>query len=140
MAGEYAPAGADLSLDAVTGRATVSSRTTYLALLTAAPTDATTMGTMSEITTPGTNGYDRKAVTWTAPADSSGVRRTENEGAITFGAFTSDLANCTHCALVSASTGTSGDFLFFWTLDAARNPASGDSISFADGVLYITLD
>jgi hypothetical protein len=140
MAGEAAPNGADRALDAITGRATVTTRTTYLALLTAAPDDTTTMATMTELTTPATNGYARQAVTWTAPADASGVRRSENEGAVTFGAFTSDLGNVTHCALVSASTGTSGDFLYFWTLDAARNPANGDSISFADGVLYMTLD
>jgi hypothetical protein len=140
MAGEAAPAGGDRALDAITGRATVTTRATYLALLTAAPSDTTTMATMTEPVAPGTSGYSRPAVTWTAPADASGTRRTENEGAITIGPFTGDLGNITHCALVSASTGTSGDFLYFWTLDAARDPANGDSISFADAALYMTLD
>lgn len=140
MAGEFAPNGGDRALDALTGRATVSSRTTYLALLTAAPSDTTTMATMTELTTPGSNGYSRQTITWTAPADSSGTRRTENEGVITFGPFSSDLGNVTHIALVSASTGTAGDFLAFWTADAARDPANGDSISIADGAIYLTLD
>lgn len=140
MAGELAPNGSDRALDAVTGRATVTSRTTYLVLLTAAPSDTTTMSTMSELTTPGTNGYSRQVVTWSTPADASGTRRTQNVGVVGFGPFSSDLSNVTHLALVSASTGTAGDFLAFWAADAARDPASGDSIDVADGALYITLD
>jgi hypothetical protein len=140
MAGEAAPAGADRALDAISGRATATTRTTYLALLTATPTDATTMATMAEVTTPASNGYDRKAVTWTAPTDSSGVRRSENEGAVTFGAATSDWAEVTCCALVSALTGTSGDFLYWWVFDTPRNAAIGDSIQIADAALYMTLD
>jgi hypothetical protein len=141
MSGEAANTGGDIGLDAKTGRATQSARTTYLALLTSAPSDTTTLGTMAELTTPGTNGYDRQSVTWSAPgSDGAGARETHNTGTITFGPFTSDLSNVTHCALVSASTGTTGDFIFFWALDSARDPASGDSISFAASALVMKED
>lgn len=138
MAGELSTVGANNALDGALGRVTQTARTTYLALLTAAPTDATTMATMTEVTTPGSNGYARQAVTWSAP--SGDPSSSSNTGALTFGPFSADLGNVTHCALVSASTGTAGDLIFWWSLTAARDPASGDSISFAAGALVATLD
>jgi hypothetical protein len=141
MSGEFSDKGADIALDAVSGRATQSARTMYLAFLTSAPSDTTTMSTMSEITTPGTNGYTRPAVTPTAPgSDGAGARETHNSGAITDGPFTSDLSNCTHAALVSASSGTSGDLVFWWALTSARDPANGDSFSVADSALVMKAD
>lgn len=140
MPGEMSDAGCALALDAVTGRATVTTRTTYLVLLTAAPSDTTTMSTMTELTTPATNGYSRQSVTWTTPALDTSVMATKNSAQITFGPFSADLGNVTHCALVSASTGTAGDFLAYWTLDAARDPASGDSIQFAANALVLKND
>lgn len=137
MAGSASNVGEKIALDAMTGRATQSARTTYLALLTEAPTDTTTMSTMSELTTPGTNGYSRQTVTWSDPGTGGS---TSNSAAITFGPFTADLPNITHCALVSAATGTAGDLIFYWTADVARDPISGDSVSIAAGSLTITLD
>lgn len=138
MAGELSTVGANNALDAATGRATQTARTTYLALLTAAPTDASTMGTMTEVFTPGSNGYARASVTWSAP--SGDPSSTSNTNTLTFGAFTADPANVTHCALVSASTGTAGDLIAWWSLTSARDAASGDTISFAASALVLTLD
>jgi hypothetical protein len=138
MAGEFSTAGANLALDAVTGRATVSTRTTYLALLTTAPTDATTMAAMTEVFTPGASGYARQAVTWAAPSGDPSA--TSNTGVLTFGAFTADPASVTHCALVDAATGTSGNVLAIWSLATARDAAIGDTISFAAGALTLTCD
>ena len=137
MAGQPSNAGEKIALDALSGRATQTARTTYLALLTAAPGDTTSMATMAELTTPTTNGYDRKAVTWTDPTTTGS---TTNNPAITFGPFSSDLSNVTHCALVSTLTGTGGDFIFYWSLDAPKDPANGDSIEFAISALTMTLD
>lgn len=137
MPGQPSSAGSKIAIDALTGRATQTSRVTYLALLTAAPTDATTLATMTELTSPGTNGYARQAVTWTDPV---ATEASSNNGTVTFGPFSSNLGNVTHCALVSAQTGTTGDFIFYWTLDTARDPNVGDSISFAAGQLSMTLD
>lgn len=138
MAGELSTVGANNALDAVTGRATQTARTTYLALLTATPTDATTMATMTEVFAPGASGYNRVAVTWSAP--SGDPSSSSNTGALAFGPFTADPANVTHCALVSASTGTSGDFLFWWSLTTPRDAANGDTINFAAGALVANLD
>lgn len=135
MAGEASSVGAGLALDAMTGRATVTARTTYLALLTAAPTDATTLATMTEVTTAG---YSRQTVAWSAP--SGDPRATSNSGALTFGPFTADPPNVTHAALVSAATGTTGDLIYFWTLDVARDGISGDSLTVAVGALVAQLD
>jgi hypothetical protein len=110
----------------------------YLVLLTAAPTDATTMATMTELTTPGTNGYDREICAWdAATGDPSSA---DNTSLITFGPFTADLGNVTHLGLVSAATGTAGDFVMYWTADVAKDPANGDSITVAAGALVMTLD
>jgi hypothetical protein len=141
MPGESSDKGADIALDAMTGRATQTARTTYLVLLTSAPSDTTTMGTMAELTAPASNGYARQAVTWNTPAtDGAGARQSTNNGAVTFGAFSADLSAVTHVALVSASTGTGGDFIYYWTLDSSRDPANGDSIQFADQALVMKVD
>lgn len=136
MAGELSQVGANYALDIVTGRnAGPGARTTYLALLTAAPSDTSTLATMTELSA---TGYSRQAVTWAAP--SGDPSSTSNSGTITFGPFSTDPANITHCALVSASSGTTGDFLMHWTLTTARDPASGDSATVASGALVMTLD
>jgi hypothetical protein len=135
MPGEASTVGAGKGLDAITGRATQTARTTYLALLTAAPTDATTLATMTEVTTAG---YARQAVTWSAPTGDP--QSSSNTGALTFGPFSADPPNVTHGALVSAATGTTGDFLWWWALDTARDGANGDSLTVAAGALVANLD
>jgi len=128
---EFSTVGAQYALDIVTGRATnpftASSRTTYLALLSAAPTDASTLGTMTEIST---SGYARQSVTWSAPS-SADPPETHLTATVTFGPFTADPPNVTHFALVSASSGTTGDFLAWGAWGTARDAASGDSLQVA---------
>jgi hypothetical protein len=119
----------------MSGRATQTARTTYLALLTAAPSDSTTVATMTELSA---TGYSRQAVTWSAP--SGDPRVTSNSGTLTFGPVSTDPANVTHAALVSSSSGTTGDFIYFWTLDTARDGISGDSFQVANGALVMQLD
>jgi len=138
MAGQPSTAGANIMLDALTGRATQTARTMYLALLTAAPGDTTTMATMTELTTPGSNGYSRQTCAWDAPTGDPAS--TDNTALITFGPFTSDLTQVTHLALVSASTGTAGDLVAYWTADVPKDPANGDSITIAAGALVMTAD
>lgn len=135
MPGQLSTTGANIALDAATGRATQSARTTYLALLTAAPTDSTTVTTMSELVA---TGYSRQAVTWAAP--SSDPSSTSNTATITWGPFSSDPANVTHIALVSSASGLSGDLIMYWTADTARNAANGESIQAAAGALVMTID
>lgn len=133
--GEFSTRGANIALDAWSGRATQSARTTYLALLTGTPGDATTIATLAEVTTAG---YARQAVTWGAPAGDPSV--IANSAPVVFGPFGADPPNITHVALVSAASGTTGDVLGFWTLDAAKDAATGESIQFNTGALSMGLD
>lgn len=134
MAGKLSTVGDNIALDAATGRAAAAARTTYLCLLTAAPTDASTMATMAELTTAG---YARQTCAWTAPTGQPAS--SNNSAQLTFGPFTADPPNVTHAALVSAATGTVGDFLAYWTLDVAKDAAINESIQVAVAGLVMTL-
>lgn len=135
MPGELSTVGANNALDAAFGRVTQTARTVYLALLTAAPTDASTMATMAEVSTAG---YARQACAFTAPTGDPSS--TGNSAQLTFGPFTADPPNVTHCAVVSASSGTTGDFIAWWALDVAKDAAVNESIQVAIGGLVMTLD
>lgn len=139
MAGSLSDKGADIALDAASGRATQTARTMYLALLTAAPSNSSTPATMTEY---AATGYSRQAWTPTTPAANSSARRTSNSNAITFGPITgaNGSTSITHAALVSSSSGTTGDLTMFWTLDASRTPAAGDSITVAINAVSMDLD
>jgi hypothetical protein len=139
MPGKASDRGADIALDAITGRQTQTARTMYLVLLTAAPTDATTLATMVEYTAAG---YARQTWTPAAPSASGGNRRSANTNGITYGPLTgaNGTTAITHAALVSALTGTTGDLTFYWTLDSPRTPASGDSITVAANAVAADLD
>jgi len=70
MPGQFSDVGSRLALDAIIGRATVSSRTTYLALLLAEPSDSNTAGTIS-ISEYGATAYSRQIIPWSAPTTSA---------------------------------------------------------------------
>lgn len=135
MPGQPSTVGANNMLDGMSGRATQTARTTYIALLTSAPSDTTTNATMAELSG---SGYSRQSVTWGAP--SGDPSSTANTNALTFGPFGFDPASVTHLALVSSASGTTGDFIWYWTADVAKDAASGDSITIAIGALTMTAD
>lgn len=125
MAGSLSDAGENAALDALV------SSTHYLALCTTAPTDSA-LGT--ELA--AGNGYARQSVSWAAA--SAGSKATN--AAITFGPFTTDFGNVTHLMLMdAASGGTAANMKFYWTADAAKDPANGDSITIASGALSMSL-
>lgn len=135
MSFEFSQVGANNALDGAFGRVTQTARTVYLALLSAAPSDTTTLATMTEYSAAG---YARQAITWSAPSgDPSAL---SNSGVITVGPFTADPPSTGHFAVVSASSGTTGDFIGWGAWTTARDPASGDSATVANGALSITLD
>lgn len=140
MPGELSDAGADIALDAVSGRATQTARTMYVALLTAAPSDATTPATMTEYSA---TGYARATFTPTTPAASGGgARRFSNNAQITIGPLTgaNGSSTITHAALVSSSSGTTGQLVLFWTLDSSRTPAANDSVQIAANAFTFDAD
>lgn len=150
MPGEFSDVGSARALDALTGRATATARTMYLALCTAAPTDTsqTIGGTTFSITEYAATGYARQAVTFGsgtgttgAPSLVSAVPTTANTAAVTFGPFTAGTgATITHLALVSASSGSTGDLVAYWTLDTSRTPVTNDSVQIAIGALTLAVD
>lgn len=135
MPGQLSTVGANIALDAATGRVTQSARTVYLCLLTTAPVDSTTVATMTEVTTAG---YSRQACTFSAPTSDPSL--VSNTATITFGPFSADPPNVPYLALVSSSSGTGGDFIAYWTADTARDAATGESIQVAAGGLTLSLD
>jgi hypothetical protein len=135
MPGEATTFGANAALDAISGRATQTARNTYLALLTAAGTDANTIAQLTEV---ATSGYARQQVTWSAPTGDPSV--TSNTAVLTFGPFTADPPSVGFLGLVSSASGTSGDFIYRWTADTARDGILGDSITIAIGALSMSLD
>ena len=139
MPGEFSDAGSLKALDAVTGRATLTAATTYVALLTSAPSDTSTVAQLAEY---GATGYTRQPVTWTQPAlNGSNVAETSNSGSLTFGPFSSGTgATISHCALVTSASGTTGDVVAIWTLDTSRTPSTNDSLQFAANALKLTVD
>ena len=139
MAGEFSDAGALKALEGVTGKTTLSSATTYLALLTAAPSDTSTVAALTEY---GATGYARVAVTWgTAALNGSSIPEIANSAAVSYGPFTAGTgAQITHCALVTSASGTSGEVRIWWGLDTARTPSTNDSLEFAISALKITCD
>lgn len=107
--------------------------TVYVALYTAAPTDA---GGGTEVTG---GSYARVSVSnnntnW--PAAAAGAK--SNGTAITFPTATADWGTAVAFALLDASSG--GNFLFWATLTTNRAILTGDVPSFAIGTLVITED
>lgn len=101
--------------------------TVYVALFTAAPSDA---GGGTEVTG---GDYAREAVTFGAAASGA----VANTGAVTFGPATANWGIVTHMALFDAAS--AGNMLFWGALDASRTVNSGDSAEFAIGDLDVTL-
>lgn len=139
MAGEFSNQGAIHALNAVTHRLTVTAAPGYLALLTAAPTDTTTLATMTEY---AATGYERQVIDWDAPIlNGSSQYECRNTSLVAFGPFTAGTGTTvTHCALVSAQTGTVGEIWAFWTLDTSRTPAVDEVLQFAVAALKLAVD
>lgn len=136
MAGQMSPRGAELALDASTGRASTTSRSMYLALLTAAPDDTTDMSTMTE----ATFTYTRPLIELDA---ATGTPRTiSNTNNETIGPLddADGTQTVSHWALVSAQTGTTGELTWYGSWATSRTPQSGDSLEIAAGDLDLSVD
>jgi hypothetical protein len=118
--------------------------TTYVGLLTAAPTDA---GGGTEVTG---NAYARVAVTsgltaWnntqgnTTGASTGTDGTIENAAVVTFPTPTpAGWGTVTHFAVYDAAT--AGNLLFYAALTASKVINAGDAVSFAAGALSLQLD
>lgn len=137
MPGEFSTYGSRISLDYVTGRAVevATPTTTYLALLTALPTDDTTMAQLAEVTTAG---YARPTVAWTA-ATATSPSSAQNVGLLSFGALVADMVSpAVALALVTVATGTAGQIRLWWELDQPMQLLTGQTLQIAPGALTMT--
>jgi len=101
----------------------------YVALFTAAPTDA---GGGTEVSG---SGYARTVMNaW----DIAAAGASANTNAITFPEATGSQGTITHFALFDAST--LGNMLGWAALTASKAVGTGDTVSFAAGDLDVTLD
>ena len=105
-----------------------SPATVYVALYTAAPSDA---GSGTEVTG---NGYSRQSASFNAPSGGS----IANNGAVTFTASGGAWGTVSHFGVFDASSG--GNLLAWNSLNASKTIADGDSAEFASGALTISLD
>lgn len=126
---------ADNVLDFITGRAVSPSaaRNAYLTLVTADPGATPTIASLAEVTTAG---HARQLCAFSVPAGSPML--TSNTALITFGPYTADmLADVTHVVMVSALTGTAGDVMHIWELDASIRALNTQTLQLAVGTLQI---
>lgn len=102
--------------------------TVYLALYTAAPSDA---GGGTEVSG---GGYARQAITFGAPASG----QVQNSAAITFPQATADWGTITHVGIFDA--GTAGNLLWWGALAAAKTIVAGDQFVIDVNQLTVSLD
>ncbi len=115
-------------LDHVLGVASYTQPTLYLALYTAAPTDA---GGGTEV---AGNGYTRTLVTFDAAVSGS----SDNDIVAQFPTATASWGTVTHFGIFDAST--SGNLLFWEALTSSELVDADKVLSFAIGNLTITAD
>lgn len=122
-------------LDHIVGKTSFSMpASVYVALCTAAPTDASTGSTITE---PSGGAYARKL---TAGADwnAAAAGAIANANALAFAQATGDWGTITHFVLVDAAS--NGNVLAWGALSVSKAITTGDTASFAAGDLDITLD
>jgi hypothetical protein len=111
----------------------------YIGLLnmpSSQPSKTTTCSTMTESTTTGTNGYNRQQIIttdWSSPALDSGDEQIQASQK-TFGQFTGNVV-VSHVFGTTASTGTSGLFLFY--VPTAYFTANSAARTFVNGESYL---
>jgi hypothetical protein len=137
VTGKLNVVGAGYALDGATGRATVTARTMYLALLTAVPGNTITPASMVEY---AATGYARQICAMSVPA---GVPRvTSNTATITFGPLTgaNNITQILGWALCSAASGTTGEVVAQGDWVTARTPAANDQLTVAPGSVQVQVD
>jgi len=109
-----------------------------IALATAAPTDASTGATISEV--PNSNAYARVArnpldANWTAASATDGL--TDNAAAIDFPTATGSWGTITHVVILDGTTHGAGNSLFHGALSASKTIGINDIFSFPAGNLDV---
>ena len=118
-------------LDHINGKSSFTMPTAYVALFTAAPSDA---GGGTEVSGGSYARVATSGATWSAAASGAA----SNAAAISFPTATASWGTVTHYALFDAAS--SGNMLRWAALTASKAIGSGDTASFAIGALSMTED
>lgn len=118
-------------LDHVLGTTAYAKPTVYLALCTAAPTDA---GTLNEVSTTNWTNYARKTVAFNAATSGSAT----NSAAVDFGTIAGTGATVTHWALMDAATG--GNLLVRGDFGTGQTASTGNSLTVPASAITVSLD
>lgn len=135
--GSFSDATENKILDHIVGKTSFTMPTAYVALATAAITDAHTGATFTEVA--NANSYARVA---TAGADwnAAAAGAIDNANDITFPEASGSWGEVTHFCLCDSGTWGAGAVLGHSILGAAKTIGSGDTPKFAAGDLDLTLD
>lgn len=111
-----------LILDVFTGE-TSPPANLYVALVTSAPGETTTLATMSEVSG---SGYSRQLITFDPAGLDSGDGQADSS-TVTFTA-TGTWTGATHAVLTDAASGTSGNLISYRSLSTTRTLGNGDTM------------
>ncbi len=133
-----AAGGSAIGLDAMMGRVAAATGTRYLMLLTAAPTPASTLATVTEY---AATGYARQAITPGA-STGTGPRVQTHTNAISFGPLSGANGSTVvgWWAICDAASGTAGNIAAQGDFTASRTPAAGDTLTVAAGAVTWQID
>ena len=109
-----------------------------VALCTAAPTDASTGATITEVSGGSYARVQRDPLdaNWTAASSTDGL--TDNAADITFPTATANWGTVTHVAILDSVTLGAGNVLLWGALDVSKVVNSGDTFKFLAGALNVT--
>ena len=137
MTGQLTLYGRQRAINAGIGNSESAISTKYLAMATALPTGPGTATLASfaahEITT---GGYSRQSITFNTPTGGT----VDNAGTVLYGVFSGDPPNIPYIWECDTSTGTTGNVIAYWTLDAPLDANSGDYIQFSPGDITMAVD
>jgi hypothetical protein len=113
--------------------------TLAIALCTAAPNDASTGATITEVSGGSYARVTRNPLdaNWTAPDSTGGL--TDNAAEIAFPQATANWGTITHIAILDSATLGAGNVLFHGALAASKVVNSGDTFKIPIGDLDVTL-
>lgn len=136
MAGNLSDYIEDKLLDHLMDVGAYSAVTLYVALCTAAPNDASTGATITEVA--DANAYARTATgAWNVASGGA----TENSDAITFPAASGgNWGTVTHIAIVDSASHGAGNVIWHGVLTASKVVNDGDTFKINAGDLDLTLD
>jgi len=115
------------------GAKTFSPAGLWIALSTGTLTDTSTGASMTEVA--DSNNYSRQAVSFN---DASGGSATSN-GAVSFTATGGSWGTITDFAIVDSATHGAGNVFFYSALDNSRIVNDGDTLTFADTAVTVSI-